>query len=149
MRRCDAAEAGFVRALRHVDVPVDGLQMGQAPEPQQGWPGGVAMFAPHAEQGHAMVDLSRPPQSAAALRAPPALEPLEQADVVARGGPQIPGDDARRMPDGIPVRSPLPQITMPSESVDWLPAYAAKPWAAPVGGLAIGCRWNAKARRYS
>jgi len=105
------------------------------------------MLAPYAEQRHAMINLCGLPQASASLGAAPLLQPLEDARIVARRRPKIPGDHAGGVPDGIAVRAAIPQVHVPTEPVDRLTADAAGARTAGVALLAIGRRWSPETRR--
>jgi hypothetical protein len=60
--------------------------------------------------------------------------------------PQVPGDHAGGMPDGIPVRATTPQVHMPAEPVDRLAADAAEAGTERIMALPIGRRRNPEAR---
>ena len=137
LRRC-AAILRLVGAFRDVRVAVDHLQVGKAPEAEQHGPGRVAVLAPHPEQRHAVIDLGGLPQPLTALRAAPRLDALEDARMIARRVPQPPRHHAGGVPFGIAVRSAIPQVDVPAEAEDRLPAHAAVARAARERGLAIG-----------
>src|SRR5262249_48290996 len=133
-----AAIGRFARALGGVNVAVDDLQIGQAPERQQGRPRRVAMLAPDPEQRDAVVDLGAPQQAALGLRAATDLQPLEHAHLIAGRIPELPRDDAGRVPCRVGVGSGLPQIAMPAKPEHRLTADAAEARAARELALAVG-----------
>src|SRR5260370_25160597 len=100
------------------------------------------MLAPYAEQRHAVIDLCGLPQALAGLGAAPLLQPLEDARIVARRRPKIPGNHAGGVPRGVPVRAAIPQVHVPTEPVDRLTADATEARPAREVPLAIGRRRN-------
>src|SRR5215470_233681 len=96
------------------------------------------MLAPDAEQRHAMIDLCGLPQAPAGLGAAPLLQPLEDARIVARRRPKIPGHHAGGVPRGVAVGAAIPQVHVPTEPVDRLTADAAEARPACEALLAIG-----------
>ena len=105
------------------------------------------MLAPYAEQRYTMVDLCGLPQPSAGFPAAPPLQPSEDAHVVAWPGPKIPRNNASRVPEGVLVRSAIPQICVPAEPIDRLTADATKARPTRVALLAIG-RWRDPETRY-
>jgi hypothetical protein len=131
-------------ALGGVSVTIDQLQIGQTPIVEQRRPRRISPLAPHPEQRHAMVDLGRLPQSPARLGAAPGLEAAQKSHFVARRIPELPGDHARAMPVGVFVWTAIPQIDVPAEAINRLPAHAAKSRAARKGAFAVRCRRRAE-----
>src|SRR5258708_1610590 len=119
-------------------LSIDDLQIRHAPEAEQRRPWRGAMLAPYPEQRHAMIDLCGLPQASAGLRAAPLLQPLEDARIVARRCPKIPGNHAGGVPDGVPVCAAVPQVYVPAEPVDRLTADATEARPAREAPLAIG-----------
>src|SRR5258708_8970385 len=105
------------------------------------------MLAPHAEQRHEMIALCGLPQAPAGLSAAPLLQPLEDARIVARGRPEIPGNHAGGVPHGVPVGAAIPQVHVPTEPVDRLTADATEARPACEAPLAIGRGRNPEACR--
>jgi hypothetical protein len=108
-----------------MSIAIDDLQVRHAPEAEQRRPWGVAVLTPHPEQRHAVIDLGGLPQPSAGLGAAAPLDALEDARMVARRRPQVPGDHAGGVPYGILVGAAIPQVDVPAESVDRLAADAA------------------------
>src|SRR5260370_35394456 len=96
------------------------------------------MLAPYAEQRHAVIDLCGLPQALAGLSAAPLLQPLEDARIVARRCPKIPGNHAGGVPHGVSVRAAIPQVHVPTEPVDRLTADATEARPPREAPLAIG-----------
>src|SRR6516164_7479772 len=65
--------------------------------------------------------------------------------MIARRRPQVPGDHAGGVPDGIPVRATTPQVHMPAEPVDWLAADAAEAGPKRIMAFSVGCGRNPEA----
>ncbi len=105
------------------------------------------MLAPHLEQRHAVVDLGGLPQAPAAFAAAPRLQAAQQRRFAARRVPELPGDHAGAVPGGILVRAAAPQIDMPAETENRLPADAAKAGTARIFGFAIRRRRYPERRR--
>src|SRR5712672_1901126 len=105
------------------------------------------MLAPYAEQRHAMIALCGLPQASAGLGAAPLLQPLEDARIVTRRRPKIPGNHAGGVPHGVPVRAAIPQVHVPTEPVDRLTADATEARPACEAPLAIGRGRNPEACR--
>src|SRR5215510_2321437 len=129
--------AGLGRALGHVGLAVDHLQVWQAPVIQKLRPRQVALLLEHLEQRHAMIDFGGLQEPFAALAAAPLLQAAKQPHMVARRAPEVPGGDAGRVPLGFVVWPGVPEIDMPAEPVDRLSAYAAETAAAREGVLTI------------
>src|SRR3954469_16348186 len=87
------------------------------------------MFAPDSKQRHAMVDFSGLPKPYATLRATVALDAFQNSVMIAWCRPEVPRHHAGGMPRSIKVRAALPQVEMPTETVDGLAAHAAGAWA--------------------
>src|SRR5262245_59597659 len=133
-----AAVAGLGGAFGRVSVAVDHLEVRHAPETEELRPRQLAVLAPDPEQRHAVVDLGSLEQAFAALPAAPLLQAPQQAHVIARRAPEIPGDDARGVPRGVTVGPRAPQIDMPPKPVDRLAAHAAEARPAGKPALPIG-----------
>src|SRR6516162_7126261 len=58
--------------------------------------------------------------------------------MIARRRPQVPGDHAGGVPNGIPVRATTPQVHMPAEPVDWLAADAAEAGPKRIMAFPVG-----------
>src|SRR5712691_8860218 len=129
-----------------MNVPIDDLQIGKSPEREQCRPGTLALLAPDPEQRHAMVDLGGLPQPLAGGGAAPRLQPLDHPVETARRIPQLPRHHAGGVPAGIGVGSALPEVDVPAEAVDRLPAHAAEARTEGESGLAVRRRRTAKAR---
>src|SRR5262249_48482114 len=142
-----AAIARLAGAFLDVDVAIDPLQVGQAPIAEQRRPRLVATLAPDLEQRHAMIYLGGLPQPAAALGAAVKLHALEELDVIARRVPELPRHHAGGVPLRLAVRTRVPQVDMPAERIDLLPADAAEAGTAPERSLAIGRGRRAERRR--
>src|SRR3569623_3596323 len=128
-------------------VAVDHLQVRQAPEVEQLRPAEIAMLPPHAEQRNAVIDFGSLPQPRAAGGTATLLQLPEQLGVVARCVPELPGDDAGGVPNGVIVGPLAPQVFVPAEPIDRLTADAARPGATRVPLVAIRCRRGAEPRR--
>src|SRR5262249_22234544 len=76
------AGACFGRALRHVHLAVDDLQVRHAPKAQEVRPGHVAVLAPYPKQRDAVIDFRGLPQSAAGFGAASALQAPEHAGII-------------------------------------------------------------------
>ena len=117
------------------------------PKTEQRRPGSVPVLTPNPVQGDPVIDFSRAQQPLARFRTAVALTDLERSNLVARRRPELPGNDAGRMPYGVFVRGAAsPEIRMPAQAVDWLPTDAAMTWAARMKRLPIGCRRLSKGR---
>src|SRR5262249_61578498 len=99
------------------------------------------------DRGDGLFDLGLLPQPAAGLAAAAALQPSQQRRVIARAGPQIPGDHAGGMPGGVVVHAAIPQVDMPAEAIDRLATDATEAGTARKARLAIRRRREAEARR--
>src|SRR5262249_46350614 len=150
LRKFEPALAAVRRlhgALGGVNIAVDDLEIGQAPERQQGRPRRIAMLAPDPEQRDPMVDLGAPQQAPPRLRAAADLQALEHADLVAWRIPELPCDDARRVPRCVGIGSGIPQVAMPAKAENRLTTNAAKARAARELALPIGRRRAPECRR--
>ena len=96
-------------------VAVDHLQVGPAPEVEELGPRQIALLAPDLEQGRAVVHFGGLPQPRTAGGTAPVLQFPQEPGVVAGCIPQLPGDDAGGVPDGILVGPFVPQVDMPAE----------------------------------
>src|ERR1700674_5013265 len=67
--------------------------------------------------------------------------------MIARRRPQVPGDHAGGMPNGVHVGVAIPQIDMPAEPVDLLSADAAEAGPAREAALRIGGGGHPETRR--
>jgi hypothetical protein len=125
-------------AFRDVRLARDHLQVLDAPEPEQMGPGGVAILAPDSIQGDPVIDLARSEQPSSAFGTSSALHLPERPHEQIRSGPELPGDDAGGVPHRVGVRLPVaPEILVPAEAEDRLPANAAMAVAARECRLAI------------
>ena len=138
---CRAAVLGLNPAFYDVSVAIDRLKVWQAPIIQQLRPWDVPVFAPHPKQRDAVVDFGALPQSSAGFAAAPCLQAPKEARVVTRRSPELPGDHARAVPDSRLVYPDFPQIRMPTEAIDWLPAYTTKSRTPCVCAFPKGCGW--------
>ena len=125
------------RALGDVDVAIDHLKVRESPITQQFRPFFIPMVTPNLKQGDSVIDLGIFPESAAGLPASPPLEATEYSDFTIWCVPELPSNDASTMPDCILIRSGTPQISVPAELVNRLPADAAESWAQTVSALSI------------
>src|SRR3982751_2915457 len=105
------------------------------------------MLAPYPKQRYAMIDFAGFPQPRAGLGAAPLLQPPQQLGIIARRVPKPPRDHARRMPARVLVGAAMPQVFVPAEPVNRLPAHAAETWPARKRFLAVGRGRSAKADR--
>src|SRR5258707_9465565 len=96
------------------------------------------MLAPDAKERHAVIDFRGLPQALSGFGAAPRLQSLEQAHLVARCVPELPGRDAGGVPGSVAVRPSVPQVDVPAEAIDRLPAHAAMAGTARERGLTIG-----------
>ena len=95
---------------------------------------------------HAVVDLVATHERPVAGGAAPLLQAGEERRVTGRRGPQRPGRDAAAVPAGAaPLRAVAPEVAMPAEPEDRLPADAAGAGAGPMRGLAERGRRQAEA----
>jgi hypothetical protein len=120
-----------------VGVSVDHLEVWQAPITEQLRPLRIPVFAPYPKQRDSVVDLGGPPESSAGLATAARLEAPQQAGLVTRRIPELPGNDAGAMPICILVGTAIPQINMPAKAINRLPAHAAETWALRVCVFAI------------
>src|SRR3954469_2133099 len=83
-----------------------------------------------------MVDFSGLPKPEATLGATVTLDAFQNPVIIAGGRPEVPRHHAGGMPRSVKVRSALPQVEMPTETIDRLAAHAASarstcvPWVA-------------------
>ena len=73
-----------------------------------------------------MINFGTLQQPTAGFAAAPCLQTPQESRVVTRRSPELPCDHARAVPNRILVRPSVPQIDMPAEPIDRLPADTAK-----------------------
>ena len=95
------------------------------------------MFAPDPKQRDAMINFGALPQPSAAFIAAPCLQAPQKSRVTTRRIPELPCDHACAVPDRILVGPCVPQIDMPVEAINRLPAHTAKARAQRVGAFPI------------
>ena len=116
----------FGRAFSGMDVAINHLKVGQSPIAEQFRPPFIPMVTPDLKQRDPVIDLCVLPQASASLAAAPSLQATQDRCLTIRCVPELPGNDASTMPDSILVRPAPPQILVPTELVNGLPADAAK-----------------------
>src|ERR1700694_2240167 len=77
------------------------------------------------------------------------LQAAQQLSLGARRVPELPGDHAGAVPGGVLIWTGPPQIDMPAEAENRLPAHAAISRTPRVFGFAIGRGRDAERRRQS
>src|SRR3954470_23172803 len=87
------------------------------------------MFAPDSKWRHTMLAFSGLPKPQAALGATVPLDAFQNPVMIAWCRPEVPRHHAGGMPRGVKIRAALPQVEMPTETVDGLAAHAAGAWA--------------------
>jgi hypothetical protein len=112
------------RALRDVNLAIDHLKVRESPITEQFRPVFIPMVTPNPKQGDPVIDLGVFPEPAAGLPASPSLEASEYSDFTVRCVPKLPSNDASTMPHCILVWPRAPQIPVPTELVNRLPADA-------------------------
>ena len=105
------------------------------------------MVTPDPKQRDPVIYLSIPPEPSTCLTAAPPLEATQEWRLAIRCVPELPGNDTSTVPDRILVRSAVPQVDVPAESVNRLAANAAKTRAQTVGSLAVRSRRHAECCR--
>ena len=113
-------------SLWDVDFAIDHLKVWQAPIIEERRPRCIPVFAPHSKQRDTMINFSAPPQPSTAFAAAPCLQASEEPGVATRRSPKLPCDHACGVPDCILVDPSVPQIDMPPEAINRLPAHTAK-----------------------
>src|SRR5262249_1998130 len=121
---CGASVSGLDGTFFRVNVTIDYLKVWQAPIVEQIRPGRFPMFAPHPKQWDAVVNFGVLPQPSAALAAAPRLQPPQEPGVVTRRVPKLPRDHTGAVPVRIHVSAAIPQIDMPTETIDRSAAHA-------------------------
>ena len=106
------------------------------------------MFAPEPKQRDAMINFGALPQPSAAFIAAPCLQAPQKSRVISRRIPKSPCDQTCAVPDRILVGPCFPQIDMPAEAINRLPAHTAKARSQRIGAFPIRrgrrpeCRWQ-------
>ena len=106
------------------------------------------MFAPEPKQRDAMINFGALPQPSAAFIAAPCLQAPQKSRVISRRIPESPCDQTCAVPDRILVGPCFPQIDMPAEAINRLPAHTAKARSQRIGAFPIRrgrrpeCRWQ-------
>jgi hypothetical protein len=97
----------------------------------------MAIVAPDPKQWDAVIYLSIIPEPSTCLSAASSLNTPEERGFVTRRIPEFPCDHTGTVPVGVFVGAGLPQIEMPAEAVNWLPAYTTGSSSPRVGALSI------------
>ena len=135
-------------AFCDVDITIDKLKVWQPPIIEQHRPRFIPVLAPHPKQGRAMINFGALPQPSAGFATAPGLQAPQKLRVITRRTPELPCDHAGAMPDRVLVSPRVPQIDVPAETINRLPAHTAKAWAKRVCVLPIGpgrcseCSWQ-------
>ena len=132
------------RAFCGVDIAIDHLKIWQAPIIEQLRPWRVPVFAPHPKQRHAVVNLGAFPQPSAGFAAASRLQAPQERGLATRRIPELPCDHAGAVPDRILVSAGIPQIDMPAEAINRLPANTAESGTLRVCAFPIGRRWRSE-----
>ena len=114
------------RAFCDVDFAIDHLKVWQAPIIEERRPRCIPVFAPRSKQRDTMINFGAPPQPSTAFAAAPCLRASEEPGVATRRSPKLLCDQACGVPDRILVGPSVPQIDMPPEAINRLPAHTAK-----------------------
>jgi len=139
---CGASVLRLDGAFCGVNIAINYLEVRQAPIPQQIRPRRFPVLAPNPKQRNAVVNFGALPQPSAALAAAPPLQPSEEPGVAIRHVPKLPRDHTGAMPVRVHVSAAVPQIDMPTESIDRLAAHAAESRTLDVSAFAIGRGWR-------
>lgn len=94
-----------------------------------------------------MINFGALPQPSTTFAAAPCLQAPQEPYVITRRGPKLPSDHACAVPDRILVGPSLPQIDMPAEAINWLPANTTKAGTLPIRAFPKGRRWILECRR--
>ena len=148
-KACGTSVSGLDGTFCRVNVTIDNLEVWQAPIVEQIRPRRFPMFAPHPKQWDAVVNFGALPQPSAALATAPRLQPPQEPGVVTRRVPKLPRDHTGAVPIRIHVSAAIPQIDMPTETIDRLAAHAAESRTLRVHAFAIGGRWRSICSRQS
>src|SRR5262245_25447834 len=105
------------------------------------------MVAPDSKQCDSVVDLGVLPQPSTCLAAAPSLEATQKCGLTIRCIPELPSHNAGAVPCRILVWPGAPQILMPAESINRLPADATEARTQAVGALSVRSRWGSECRR--
>jgi hypothetical protein len=117
----------FGRAFCGVNIAIDHLKIWQAPIIEQLRPRRIPVFAPHPKQRDAVIHLGTSPQSSTGFAAASPLQAPQEPGLATRRIPELPCDHAGAVPDRILVDACVPQIDMPAEAINRLPAPQQKP----------------------
>ena len=88
-----------------------------------------------------MINFGALPQPSTTFAAAPCLQAPQEPYVITRRGPKLPSDHACAVPDRILVGPSLPQIDMPAEAINWLPANTTKAGTLRIRAFPKGRRW--------
>src|SRR5215217_2167332 len=117
---------------------VDDLQVRRSPEGEEVGPGQIAVPARNLEQRDAVVDLGAPQEPPSGRPATPSLQALQEARLIARRVPELPGRDARRVPLAAARAAGARKVAVPAEPEHRLAADAAGP--RPLGEALLAIR---------
>ena len=109
-----------------MNVAINHLKVGKSPIAKQFRPPFIPMVTPDLKQRDPVIDLGLLPEPGACLPASPPLEATEETCLTIWCVPELPGNNASTMPYRIFIWPGVPQILVPAELVNWLPADAAK-----------------------
>jgi hypothetical protein len=129
---CIPPIARLSETFHQVGLAIDHLDIWQTPIVEQRRPWRVPVFAPHPKQRHAVVNLGALPEPAAGLATTPRLKAPQEPHFAAWRIPELPRDHASAVPPRVFVSRAAPEVDMPAEAVDRLPAHAAEAGAQGV-----------------
>src|SRR5215208_2369856 len=117
---------------------VDDLEVRRAPEAEEVGPGQVAVLARNLEERDAVVDLGAAQEPPSGRAATTSLQALQEAGLIARRVPELPGRDTGRVPLPAARAAGARNVAMPAEPEHRLSADAAG--TRPLGEARVAIR---------